>query len=671
MKPWHPLALVTAFLMTMSPMMATAESTESSEERTSSLRPDIALTTLPNGLDIWTLEDHSAPLVTFEMWFKVGSGDEREGVGEDHGITGLSHFFEHMMFRGTPDHPQFFEEIYALGGKLNAWTWLDATCYWEKLPSAHLQRIIALEADRVRNMDMSFLSLEPEREVVKAERLLRTDNDPSGAMSELLDATAFQTHSYHWPTVGWMRDLNRITLDEARAYHRAHYVPNNAYMVIVGDFNTEEVVSWVNAEFGSLEARPIPSRSHQGEPPQTEEREDYLLLEVEAPLVRIGYRVPAFSDPDWPILEIIDQVLNGGKSSRLKQRLIFGEEPIVAGIESSLLPVRDPYLYFWGFRMLPGHPLEEAVTHLDQAITEVLSELVDPEEIARASARLQASVIRDMLTTQQRADLIGFGLRAADNPHLFFDRLASYGDIRPEDVQRVARRILDNSRRSRVNAVSPARITELLQEWTLPEADSELILRANQLALGLFQLQKTDREIRLESEAIEELARRADDARIEFAEDATRLAALEAYLVENEKGLTVRTAALKTARDDGEADRLRLDAERISLSARLKEAGIAGRDTAQAALLRHLVLGDESGLDSLSGNAPNAALAWTVAAIWSDQNGGMESPARWRIAAGAALGDSSKANPSLRALLSDTQRVAVKSRDETLGGRFE
>jgi len=649
--------------------MASAESTEVEAPRAGSLRPDIALTTLENGLRIYTLEDHSAPLVTFEMWFQVGSGDELEGVGDAHGITGLSHFFEHMMFRGTPDHPQFFEEVYALGGKLNAWTWLDATCYWEKIPSNHLQRVIALEADRVRNMDMSFLSLEPEREVVKAERLLRTDNDPNGAMSELLDATAFRTHSYHWPTVGWMRDLNRITLEEARAYHHAHYAPNNAYLVVVGDFQTEEVVRWVRESFGDLEPRDVPRRSHGEEPVQTEERQDYMLLDVETPIARIGYRVPAFSDPDWPVLEVIDQILNGGKSSRLKQRLVFGPEPIVAGIESSLLPVRDPYLYFWGFRMLPGHALSEALSHLDEEMENIANEPVDPTEVARASARLQASVIRDMLTTQQRADLIGFGLRAADNPLLFFDRLASYGEISAADVQRVARRILGTSRRTRIHAVAPARIAEVLGSWaqSLPDATSALLRRANELALREFQFRKTEREIRLESEAIQELSERAELARIEFADDAEKLSALESYLVDNEKGLTVRTAALDAARTTRDEERSALDAERSALS---NSRDSLADGSAESALFRYLVEQNGAELTTLAADSAGAPVAWIIAAIWADQAGESDLPARWRASARAALATESSPDPALKALLADTERIAVRSRTETLGGQF-
>ncbi|MDP6945199.1 MAG: insulinase family protein, partial [Myxococcota bacterium] len=163
------------------PPAVAAAPVEPVEPEPRSLRPEIRHETLDNGLEIYMLEDHAAPLVSFQVWFDVGARNEHEArEGEDHGITGLSHFFEHMMFRGTEKHPKFFDEIYALGGKLNAFTWLDETVYWENIPSQHLERVIAMESNRLEHMALDFLNLEPEREVVKSERLLRTENRPEG-----------------------------------------------------------------------------------------------------------------------------------------------------------------------------------------------------------------------------------------------------------------------------------------------------------------------------------------------------------------------------------------------------------------------------------------------------------------------------------------------------------
>ena len=198
------------------------------------LTPDIQEHTLDNGLVIYTLEDHSAPLFTFQLWVKVGSADEWQGRP---GVTGLSHFFEHMMFRGTKKYPQYFGALRRRGGKLNAFTWLDVTVYWEKLAKKHLEFVLDLESDRFKHMKVDFLNLEPEREVVKSERLMRTENSPSGALRERTSANLITKHSYHWPTVGWMRDLNAITLEQAQAYHQRFYVPNNCFLVLVGDFN--------------------------------------------------------------------------------------------------------------------------------------------------------------------------------------------------------------------------------------------------------------------------------------------------------------------------------------------------------------------------------------------------------------------------------------------------
>ncbi|NUN16532.1 MAG: insulinase family protein [Myxococcales bacterium] len=512
-----------------------------------SLRPDIRTHTLDNGLKIYTLEDHSAPLVAYQVWFKVGSSHEKEGEGDRHGITGLSHFFEHMMFRGTKAYPQFFENVYALGGQLNAWTWLDSTCYWEVAPSRHLDKLITMEADRLANMDMSFLSLEPEREVVKSERLLRTDNSPDGLMSEVLGAVAFQKHPYKWPTVGWMRDLNAITLKEASDYHRYHYTPDNAYIVIVGDFETQKAVDLVRQHYGKLPKAGHKAQKLPAEPPQTAERRAFIFKDVETRKFKFGYHVPANKSRDFAVLEVIDQILNGGKSSRLKQRLVYGPEPIVSGISSNLMPIRDPFLYLWSVSMLPGKEVADAIGIIDEEMLRLSKEPVSLNELSTAVERLRADTVRQMLTTQQRADMMGFGVRTADDPFIYFDRMGEVATITPADIQRVAAATLLTTNRTQVRAVSPARLTELATAWDQARnanAAGVLLQSAVKLFLKQQELQEKTLQIDQERIAITHLETRATQAMGDHKDQPDIQEAIQKYLDTSEKGLVTRKRLL-------------------------------------------------------------------------------------------------------------------------------
>jgi zinc protease len=666
-------ATVAAALVVLAPQAA------GGKER--NLRPAIQMNQLDNGLTVYTLEDRGAPLVTYEVWFRVGSGHEREGTGGEHGNTGLSHFFEHMMFRGTAAHPKYFEEVYELGGQLNAWTWVDSTVYWEKVPSQHLRTIIGLEADRLRNMDMSFLALEPEREVVKSERLLRTENDPGGAMSELLFAAAFREHPYHWPTVGWMSDLNAITLEEASAYHKAHYVPNNAFVVVVGDFDTQEVLGWIEEEYGSLPSAELPHHDPPEEAPQTAERRDYLFKEVEADQFTTGYRVPALRDPDRAVLDLINEILNGGKSSRLKARLVYGDVPIVSRLGSSLYPMRDPALYVWTVQMLPGHANAEALTAISEEMERLASEPVTGPELTKAVNRLRADTIRGMLTHQQRADIIGFGVLTTGNPYVFFDMIEEYAKVTPEDIQRVAKKWLSDSNRTTITAVGPTRFQKAwaaVGEAAGSEGRAELTNRAVALWLDAVDLAGRAHEIERETGAIAKLADRAKLARDKAAGDADEIAAIDEYTDKSDKGTVARTKALEALRA----------AYAEGTEAHAKAAGelVADLDSAtgelrpaEVALADLFARGDESGMSGPLPRETDAdrlmeAGARLLYAGWLDwkqreaEGDAQRALASEALAAVKSTDESmARAVETLRLLRQDTQRLHVLPRSQTVG----
>ena len=358
------------------------------------LRPHLIETTLANGLRVYMVEDHSAPLVTYQVWMHVGSLHEREkGPSEDHGITGLSHFFEHMMFRGTAKYPDYFDAVYKLGGELNAFTWHDETVFWENIPSEHLREVIAMEADRMEHMKVDFLGLEVEREVVKNERLLRTDNRAEGKAWEVLQSRAFRTFPYQWSTLGRMEDLNSIELEEAQAYHGIHYVPNNTTIFVVGSHDPVQTLAWIKESYQHLAEKPLPPERMEPEPKQEAERRDRIFRPTNPQLVMWAWQAPGSRERDFLILEVLDRILAGGKSARLQQALVYSNPPRLSSLYAYLFPMRYPYIYVWGALPEPGTTTESLQEIMDTELARIAGLPTPPpgpneSTVARGIARL-------------------------------------------------------------------------------------------------------------------------------------------------------------------------------------------------------------------------------------------------------------------------------------------
>ncbi len=543
----------------------------------SSLRPDIVRATLDNGLEIYMVEDHSAPLVSFQVWFKVGSSDEHEARdGADHGITGLSHFFEHMMFRGTEKNPDFFDQIFSLGGKLNAFTWLDETVYWENLPSQHLERVISMEADRLEHMKIDFLNLEPEREVVKSERLLRTVNRAEGRAWETLQARMFTTHPYHWKTIGWLPDLDSITVEEAQAYHDVYYAPNNAYIIVSGDHDPATTLELLKKYYGHLPKKDLPDATRPVEPPQTGERRDRVFKATDPQVVMWGYRAPAPRDPDFAVLEVIDHILTAGKSARLQKKLVYAKAPSLSRIYAYLFPIRDPYMYTWGANLLPHTRVSELEAVFDAEVSDIIANGVTDAELARAVAGLRSDLVRQNLSNQEKAEFMGFSIRATDDPLSGFDRLDLYGEITSADVKRVAAEVLRADHRTWVPVVNPARLTQLADQLLalgdpVPEQVAALTRGALAVVLTSQELEEQRADLAAEARALGHLERRAAHAR--EGADAETVAAIDEYLATNEKGFTKRKARLEAGQAEVAAAQAKIDDEAAALQKSL--AGLA------------------------------------------------------------------------------------------------
>lgn len=283
---------------------------------------DIQTFTLNNGLKLIVQEDHRSPVVVSQVWYRAGSMDEVNGK------TGVAHVLEHMMFKGTKKVPagQFSRLIAAAGGKENAFTGADYTCYFQQLERSHLSLAFKLEADRMANLNLTQAEFDKEIKVVMEERRWRTDDNPQSKVSEVYQATAFQAHPYGRPIVGFMNDLENMTVEDAREWYNTWYAPNNATLVVVGDVKAKEVQKLAQHYFGKLKAKKLPTRKPQIEPEQVGERRLVVKASAKLPYLLMGFHAPSLNNvaEDWEpyALEVLASVLSGTPTSRLNQSLV-------------------------------------------------------------------------------------------------------------------------------------------------------------------------------------------------------------------------------------------------------------------------------------------------------------------------------------------------------------
>lgn len=287
---------------------------------------EIVQTTLKNGLKIIVQEDHRAPVVVSQVWYRAGSVDELNGK------TGVAHVLEHMMFKGTKAVPagQFSRQIATAGGKENAFTSKDYTCYFQQLEKSKLPLSFKLEADRMANLQITDAEFAKEIEVVKEERRWRTEDKPQSRVNEQFESSLYRAHPYGRPVVGFMNDLENMTAEDAREWYRTWYAPNNATIVVVGDVNAQDVFKLATQTFGKLAAKPLPARKPQVEPVQLGERRAIVKAPAKLPYFVMGFHAPAlknsqrYAEQDWEpfALEVLSSILSGNDASRLSQKLV-------------------------------------------------------------------------------------------------------------------------------------------------------------------------------------------------------------------------------------------------------------------------------------------------------------------------------------------------------------
>ncbi|MFQ5862868.1 MAG: M16 family metallopeptidase [Candidatus Brocadiales bacterium] len=391
---------------------------------------------LKNGLVLLMHEDHSAPIISFQVWYHVGSINERPG------ITGISHLFEHMMFKGSKNvEPEEHSRIIRLnGGTDNAFTNEDATAYFENLPSSKLALAAELEADRMAHLRLTTETLASEREVVKEERRLRIDNSLFGTLAEGLYATTFTKHPYRWPVNGWMSDLDAISLEDCKAFYRTHYAPNNATIIILGDIDPQDAVSIVERYFGRLPPAKRPDTVIPAEPPQRGERQKDFYVDTQFPWLAVAYHIPEAAHDDIPVLELIGSILTEGHSSRLYQKIIY-EDQAALSVFTSVDRMKDPGLFVITVRSIKqGHTPGEVASVINENLEQLKTERVAERELEKARNQIETGLIFSLQTNFVRGIQIGFSLTRTGDPLGFIKDLEKYRRITAEDILRVAQK---------------------------------------------------------------------------------------------------------------------------------------------------------------------------------------------------------------------------------------
>ena len=399
---------------------------------------------LSNGMKVLITEVPKAPVATIQVWYKVGSRNEVMGR------AGLSHMLEHMMFKGTVKYPKgsFSRIIRKNGGVDNAFTSQDFTAYFENLAADRVELALELEADRMQGLVLDMNELKTEREVVKEERRLRTEDDPQGALVEALFAQAYLSHPYHWPVIGWFGDLDAMTLDDLQRHYDTYYSPNNATLIIVGDIKADTLLPTIKQLFEPIPRGPEPKPIAAMEPEQRGERRFLLKRDAQVPFVMMGYRVPNYTSEDSYALDVLESILSHGKSSRLYQSLVYEQKSSLAvGAEYGLLQT-DPGLFYFYALVSPGQKVENVEEALHKEIKRLQADPPTEQELQRAknqveSARVfeQDSNFRHAMLLGQ-AETVGAGWRKVDQ---FLERIRA---VTTKDVQRVARQYLTEDNRT-------------------------------------------------------------------------------------------------------------------------------------------------------------------------------------------------------------------------------
>jgi zinc protease len=412
-------------------------------------------TVLDNGLKVLVQEVHTAPLASVWCWYKVGSKDEVTG------LTGVSHWVEHMNFKGTTNIPrdQVKGIIEKFGGSWNGYTWIDQTTYMETASTAGLDRMLFIEAERMANCLYDPDDCESERTVIISE-LQGSENDPDTLLEQEVIAAAYKVHPYRHPTIGWLSDLHTMTRDDLYQYYRRNYVPNNATVVVVGDVETDDVLRRVEKQFGGIPSGATPRRVSVMEPEQLGERRVAVSREGTTAYLKLAYHAPAVGDPDFFPMLVLDAILTGAKginlwssfrtpppqrSARLYRALV--ERRLASNVGAGLLPTEHPFLYLVSATAMEGVGLQDVEAAATEALNEVARTGVTEHELAKAKNQLRARLVFENDSVTNIGHQLGY-FQTVASLDIYQEAPRRIAGVTAAEVNRVAGKYLRDDQRT-------------------------------------------------------------------------------------------------------------------------------------------------------------------------------------------------------------------------------
>ena len=399
--------------------------------------------TLKNGLTVLLLEDHSVPMVSYHTWYRVGSRDESPGV------TGAAHMLEHMMFKGAKKYDgKSFDRIFHENGiSNNAFTTNDYTGFYEDLPSDKLELVMDMEVDRMSSLALKPEDLSSEKEVVKEERRWRVDNNPMGVVRETMMGTVFKTNPYHWPVIGYMKDIEKYDAEKLRFFYNTYYVPNNAVLVLVGDFNTDKVKSLIEKYYGSLPYRPLPRREYPQERPQTVQQNAIVRKDVQNSSFVVAFQSPRQGDPEMYPLDLAANILGNGTSSRLHKRLVY-QKQVATSAYAFNFAMREGGVYAVGVNMKPGTPYQESLDIVYNELYKMRKQNVAPAELEKAKTQVMKDLVDSLKTMDGKARALAVNEIVTGTYESLFTDLEKYQAVTADDIRRASEKFTNQTQRS-------------------------------------------------------------------------------------------------------------------------------------------------------------------------------------------------------------------------------
>jgi zinc protease len=403
----------------------------------------VATKTLKNGMKVLVQTDHSIPNIALYIFYRVGSRNEGPGT------TGLSHFFEHMMFNGAKKYgPGDLDKVMeANGGANNAYTTRDVTVYQDWFPRSALPLIYDIEADRIRDLSFDPAKIKSEREVVASERRLRVDNDNGGLLDEQLWATSYIAHPYQWPVLGWTSDIEHWTMEQLKHHFEMGYSPNNATMVVAGDVSPEEIFALCEKYIEPIPSHTPPPPVVTVEPEQLGERRLVVHKAAQLPLLLVAYHIPETNNPDFYALNVLRTVMFQGESSRMYQRLV-DKDQIALDVSSSVEPAFNPTIVEVAAQPKQGVDPQKCEKAIYEEFENAKNAMISDTELEKAKNIRLAEFYRQMRTINGRANTIGTYEVFFGDYRKLFDAEKNYSAVTKEDVHRVANAYFGASNRT-------------------------------------------------------------------------------------------------------------------------------------------------------------------------------------------------------------------------------